>query len=280
MNGFNLGDMLTETGQSMRAALASRLVPHNGEAGAGREAVVRNFLSSYLPKRFRVDTGFVFDHRGWCSDQIDIVIAHADLCPVFETAGERRFYPAEAVVAVGQVRTTATSASSWLTALDNLESVKILDRGGAGRSCSVLDGAPLNQEEDHLDQIFTFLFVTGDTLRAETARSLVMDYLSKRDAHLWPNLMFALDSYLMTFCCDDGICPNPMHARGISLQTEREPGETFIRFYLMLAQAIQVTRVSLLPFHSYLAHFKHWNADVIYAATDDPPPLLSAALRR
>lgn len=60
--------MLSEAATRMRTGLCSQLVPHLGERGGGGEVVLRRFLSDPLPKRFTVDTGFVFDHSGDCSD--------------------------------------------------------------------------------------------------------------------------------------------------------------------------------------------------------------------
>jgi hypothetical protein len=51
------------------------------------------FLRAYIPARFDVSTGFVFDSKGNVSKQLDIVIANALVCPRFETAGGNRFYP-------------------------------------------------------------------------------------------------------------------------------------------------------------------------------------------
>ena len=186
----------------------------------GREVVLRRFLAEHLPKRFNVDTGFVFDHSERCSDQMDIVIVDSSVCPFFEDAGQRRFFPVEAVVAVGQVRSSATSRNEWLGALDNLESVKRLDRSGGGQSCDLFYGEKLDQRSHHLHQVFSFLFVCGQSLAAETAREFPLEYLANREPHLWPNISYAMDRYLLTFCCDDGVCPNPMHARGLALQVE------------------------------------------------------------
>ena len=93
MKNFSLQEMLTSAGQRMRADLAGRMVEHPGELGAGREEIIRRFLRSYIPARFDVSTGFVFDSKGNVSKQLDIIIANALLCPRFETAGGNRFYP-------------------------------------------------------------------------------------------------------------------------------------------------------------------------------------------
>jgi hypothetical protein len=64
----------------MRADLAERLVDHPGEVGSGREEILRRFLRDYLPKRFDVSSGFVFDSEGNISRQLDIIVADAGIC--------------------------------------------------------------------------------------------------------------------------------------------------------------------------------------------------------
>lgn len=54
-----------------------------------------------------------------------VVIADTFACPVFETAGGVRFFPCEAVVAVGQVKSSMTSESVVRAALENVESVSV-----------------------------------------------------------------------------------------------------------------------------------------------------------
>ena len=83
---------------------------------------------------------------------------------------------------------------------------------------------------------------------------------------------------LLTFCCDFGICPNPMDARGLTLQNELSPGQTLLRFFLMLAQAVTVTRTSDMSFNAYLSQLEPWSANVVYATTSDPPPYLHEGL--
>ncbi len=108
----------------MREDLAQRMVKHPGELGVAREEIIRRFLRAYLPARFEISTGFVFDSKGNVSKQLDIVIANALVCPRFETAGGTRFYPCESVVAVGQVKSSLTRDAELRSALANLESVK------------------------------------------------------------------------------------------------------------------------------------------------------------
>jgi hypothetical protein len=275
MDSFGLVELLRSSEKRMRLDLRERLVGHPGELGTGREEIIRQFLRSYLPKRFEVSTGFTFDSKGNVSKQLDIIIADGSACPRFETAGGNRFYPCESVVAVGQVRSSLTSLGELRESLENLESVKSLDRSAGGHAVDKDFGENIDHRVNHLHQVFTFLFVTGAALAKETLHEELMRYILERPAHLWPNVVVALDRYLVTYCCDDGICPNPMHARGVALQSQSEEGEVLMRFYLLLGKAIEVTRVSGLPYWEYLHNARSWDANVFFSCVGDPPPYLS-----
>ena len=60
----------------MRADLAERLIEHPGELGVGPEEIVRRSLRAYIPTRFDVSVGIVFDSKGNASEQLDTVIAN------------------------------------------------------------------------------------------------------------------------------------------------------------------------------------------------------------
>jgi hypothetical protein len=238
--------MLKASGKRMRDDLAERLIPHPAELGTDREETIRQFLRAYLPKRFDVSTRFAFDSAGKVSKQLDIVISNSLICPRFETAGGKRFFPCESVVAVGQVKSSLATSNQFQKALENLESAKSLDRAAKGMAVDDASGKEMDPVHNHLDQIFTFIFVTGKALAGRAVVEGLMDLVQKKPPHIWPNIIFAMDKYLVTFCCDRGVCPNPMDARGIALQPASELDEILMRFYLLLGSAIEVTRVSKL----------------------------------
>jgi hypothetical protein len=103
MANSHLREMLRAAAVRMADELKQRLVPHRGELGTAREEIVRQFLRSYLPRRFEISSGFVFDAHGNLSQQLDVIIADGMMCPRFSVAGGVHFYPCEAVIAVGQV---------------------------------------------------------------------------------------------------------------------------------------------------------------------------------
>ncbi|MCA9074738.1 MAG: hypothetical protein KDA93_06880 [Planctomycetaceae bacterium] len=276
MPRFTLAALLQSSGRRMQVDLEERLIDHPGELGTAREEIFRRFLRDYLPKRFEVATGFVFDSAGQVSNQMDVIIADSSVCPRFEAAGGKFYFPCESVVATGQVKSSITSEKELRNALDNIASVKQLDRSAGGLAKDTRHGEPIDHVGNYLHQVYSFVFITGKALSEGSVMEDVMDYLPKRHANTWPNVIFAFNKYLVTYACDGGICPNPMHARGLAVQSVESDPEILLRFYLLLGQAIDVTRVASLPYWEYLQSAKHWSANVFFSATGDPPPLLSS----
>jgi transposase len=63
--------------QARLAEIRQRL-HHRGNKGASVEAVVREFLREYLPRRFDVGHGEIVDQQGQRSPQTDVVIVNED----------------------------------------------------------------------------------------------------------------------------------------------------------------------------------------------------------
>ena len=71
------------------------------------------------------------------------------------------------------------------------------------------------------------------------------------------------------FCCDGGVCPNPLDARGIALQSD--DGILLMLFYLLLGRAIEVTRVSGVSYWEYLNTATRWSPEIWHETYEDPP---------
>jgi hypothetical protein len=221
-----------------------------------------------------VSTGFAFDCAGKLSRQLDIVIFDACVCPRFEIPGGKCLFPCEAIVAAGEVKTSVTSRHEFREAIQSLVSVKELDRSANGKAIDSRSGAPLSPHRNHLDQVFTLLFITGDAASPDTlAETLLEDAFEIPVVHL-PNLVLALDRYLICYCCDSGVCANPNEARGVAVQSTETPSDALLRFYLMLGQALNTIRVSSLPYYEYLSHYHDIPAKVFSSCVEEPPPHL------
>lgn len=114
--------------QQLRSEVDSinSLFHHQGVKGSGNEAVLRELLTKFIPKRFGIGTGVVIDRDGTQSRQCDIVIFDALLYPSLLSLSNVHFFPVDIVYATIEVKTTLTS-SSMKEALANITSVKQLN---------------------------------------------------------------------------------------------------------------------------------------------------------
>lgn len=266
---FTVPDLLASVAERMWASFSERLIPHPHEFGTNREEVVREFLSLNLPKRLGVSTGFVFDSSGAVSKQMDVVIYDCNNCPRFETVGGKYFFPCEAVVAVGQVKSRLDSKRQFLSALENLHSVKELDRSAGGVNFDRRDERPLDQINVHIDQIFSFVFVIDHCIKEELLRKTLFEHLAKNERWLWPNVIYYFDKYLVTFSCGFGVCPNPLDAFAISVVEDKPRSELLLHFYRFLAMATSVTTVGTFSYLEYLENDHEWGFKS-YAFQDAP----------
>ena len=116
----------------MGATLIAKLeeckpVEHSGTKGGSTEDIWIELFTNYLPKRFRIERGFVVDHKGQKSKQIDCVIFDGQFTPQIIPKKESLYIPAEAVHAIFETKQTV-NAKNLEDAAQKIESVRNLER--------------------------------------------------------------------------------------------------------------------------------------------------------
>lgn len=81
---------------------------HNPTTGALAEEVLRQFLKDHLPRSVSVEQGFTINPDGELSRQCDILIYDSHRYAPFYRAGNLVVIPAEAVIAIVEVKTSIT----------------------------------------------------------------------------------------------------------------------------------------------------------------------------
>ena len=108
----------------------SAAVTHSGGKGAIREGSLRNFLASYLPRRYAIGSGQIIQSGNRISRQCDIVIYDADHCPRLLADEQHSYFPIESVFGVVEVKSTLNS-EELKAAFENIRSVKSLVQAGS-----------------------------------------------------------------------------------------------------------------------------------------------------
>jgi len=195
----------------------AKILGHPGEVGTGRENVLKSILSTYIPKRYVIDSGFVVDALGKRSKQMDIVIYEANYTPVFEIVEGKKFFPCETVVAVGQVRTTIGSRKEMQECLNNIKSVKQLDRSNNGTNLLItgpgisLQGVKFDPSKEFRDQIFGFIFCSW-SIKSELMIAELQKFNKQNERKFWANLIVNYNEFLIEYEDKTHLMQNTMTA--------------------------------------------------------------------
>lgn len=160
----------------------------------------------------------------------------------------------------------------------HLRSVSLLDRSASGRAVCYRSGEPIDHTRNHLHRIFTFLLMLDRAPASVLATEILLEVVHRSESHEWPNIIVALKDYIVTFACDDGICPNTADARGMSVIPSRDRSDTLLQFYLFLSQAVTLTSVAQASSWAYLGGLVA-RGNILFSATNqdgEPPPYLSS----
>ncbi len=131
-NKVDIQNLFAALDKEMKLKLSSNIdeISHPGSKGTENELNWIGLLNRYLPERYKVSSGFVVDHKGNLSDQIDIIIYDRHFTP-FIFHGEQTIYiPAEGVYAVFEVK-PKFSKQNYDYAVAKLKSVRKLERTSA-----------------------------------------------------------------------------------------------------------------------------------------------------
>lgn len=128
---------------------------HPGEFGEYREKAVTKALRLFLPERFGVESGFIITNAGDVSTQCDIVIYDKNYMPNIKNNLELKFFPIEAVVGVGEIKSDIESQSELNEYLNKLSQIKSLRDNTI--EPDVANTRRIYDSDIPFNQIFTFL---------------------------------------------------------------------------------------------------------------------------
>jgi len=231
----------------------AKILGHPGEVGTGRENVLKSILTKYIPRRYAVDSGFIVDALGNKSEQMDIVIYEAGFTPVFEIVEGKRFFPCETTVAVGQVRTKIGSREEMQECLENIKSVKQLDRSNKGTNQLItgpgisLQGIPFAPSKNFRDQIFGFIF-SSSSIKSDLMVAELQEFNKNNERKLWTNVIVNYNEFLIEYQGEIegkiGLTQDPMKAQKIILTDISLNTRVFALFVGILNNFLNIAHIA------------------------------------
>lgn len=182
--------------QAIKAFDLASEVAHPGEGGRAREQTIRTFLAALVPPDFGIDTGIVIDAAGGVSRQIDIVIFRKARAPVLDIGGVKHFM-VESVAAAIETKAVIGSRKVLHAALDNLASVKALDRSNGGRNEIVGQGVAVNPDVFQ-HQVWCGV-VAGKSTKYLRCLDAFVSWIEERPRVLWPNMYVDIHEFSIEY---------------------------------------------------------------------------------
>jgi hypothetical protein len=191
-DALNLTTMLEQVEHTLIARYReSAAIRHAGDRGENREAILRNFLSDNLPKRYGVTKGEVITPEGEHSFAADIIVYDALNCPVLY-AGETKILPIEGVYGVIEVK-SRLSKHQLVDALGKLASFKALPVPLRTTVQTYSVGHEFTPSRP-FGIIFAF-DLDGNSI--DSLKVNYRDWLHGTDVSLWTNLIVVLNESLI-----------------------------------------------------------------------------------
>lgn len=173
---------------------------HPGEYGYYREIVCKEFIRFLIPRRLNIDHGFLMNAEGKVSTQCDIIVFDSNSTPLIENNERQRFYPAETVVAVGEVK-SKLSKNQYIETINKLAEIKVLRDKVSSPSFVRRETAgeydPVNYVYDNL-----FTFVICEKLDFDLSSLCAMtsgEYNPKFSHHHRHNVIFSIDDGILAY---------------------------------------------------------------------------------
>ncbi len=163
---------------------------HPGEFGAHRERIVNKFLRLFVPSSLEIGSGFIINYRGDVSTQCDIIIYDPSVTPMIEDSEHQRFYPCEAVIGIGEVK-SVLSKTQLNEALRKLAAIKEIRRHvkSPAYKFPLRNGEQFNPKNNPLDTPVTFLICESINIPVEKMPSVFTETYSDIDSILRHNLL-------------------------------------------------------------------------------------------
>jgi len=198
----NLTRLLKQVNSDLRNSFEkSKIIPHSGEKGRGRELAILRFLKDRIPKSYSIGTGIIMDSNDKLSNQMDGVIYHSASCPpIYDEENWSETNPSiffiESVACLVSIK-SMLNKSELEESVKNIISAKKLTKVFTSNNDVVCGDKNLPPQIPPYGVIFSYDSISPKTLMNHL-RELIMKY-EPNEWWYFPEVIFCLDKiYIVT----------------------------------------------------------------------------------
>jgi hypothetical protein len=233
---------------------------HSGENGRNKEDLLINFLKSYLPNRYSLSTGFIFDTNDVKSNQNDIIIYDSFWSSILFPENVSQFFPIESVYGLIEVK-SMLDTNALKETIKKAKTIKTMPIKGVTRNLG------FNGIKEPFYSIFAYESVSMEALKQTLATEYANTPLKERIDFIvilnkglfYTGNYFEIVKYGM---------PNSQYR--ISLG--QEGVEHIKNEYPSEIESWELNENSLFVWYTYLMSYLSYSADKISTMIDYLPP--------
>ena len=179
---------------------------HAGEFGRLREVVSKSFIRHAIARRLDIGTGFVMNHAGDVSTQIDLIVYDKNETPLVQDSENQYFYPVETVCAVGEIK-SVLGINDFIKAINKLAKIKVLRERISEIDTQIIRTNPQRPLQSNFDPIINdsdrmFTFMICERFDFDT-KTLVNELNSMYESDIEPrnkhNMVLSIDDGLLLY---------------------------------------------------------------------------------
>ena len=179
---------------------------HAGEFGRLREVVSKGFIRFTIPRRLDIGTGFIMNHIGDVSTQVDLIVYDKNETPLVQDSEKQFFYPVETVCAAGEIK-SVLSKNDFKKAINKLARIKEIKERIAKTNTEIIRTNPqrplptkFDPENNDSDRMLTFLicerFDFNSSNLTNELNALYESDIEPRNKH---NMILSIDDGLLIY---------------------------------------------------------------------------------
>lgn len=189
MDNTRISKLFLDAAKLLRAdfEFARSSNPLSAEKGAEVEDVLKSFLNSHLPKRFRADSGILIDDENNVSKQTDVIIYDTLCSPLYRHSKRTLIIPINTVACIIEVK-TCLDKNEMKDSYRKIASCKQLKK----RPLSSLDRASTTTGYPTIGTLGVIFGFRSKTSLKTLANNLV-ELNKSYQSRLWPDMVVVLD---------------------------------------------------------------------------------------
>ena len=173
---------------------------HNYEFGSYREKVIKDYLRTFIPVRLDIGSGFIVNSKNEISGETDIIIYDKQNTPLITDDLNKKIFPAEPVVGIGEAKSVISSEAKLKKILKELsQKKKIVREKNFEWVIHRKPDAKPRIGKNIIDKPFSFLICKKLDFDLDNIENKIVKLYEGINPTLWHNIILSIEDGIIMY---------------------------------------------------------------------------------